>query len=703
MKRINITENGIRLVWEITDSNEMKLLHFSALDFEEKTLLPDTGSQSFYPLEILVSGQDRTGERHGHKYVQTAPGYRMKYCDFQDVKNEKGRKLEIISRDEVTGLCAVNHMQFYDGISVARCWTEVINEGKTSQGLEYVSSFALNGVDKEGMQGFEDKMELYIPHNGWQKELCWKKYTFKELGLCISQSRNHKSSKTIGIGNTGNWSAKEYLPMGCLHNREMNASLVWQIEHNGSWYWEISDQDGHTYLKLSGPTEHHNHWWKNLKPGERFATVPVSVGTATGGFDEVMGEMTKYRRAIRRANEDNERLSIIFNDYMNCLFGNPTTENELPLIDKAAEAGCEYYCIDCGWYAKGGWWDGVGEWLPCEDRFPGSLKALMDNIRSKGMVPGLWLELEVMGINCPKAARAPDEWYFMRHGKRVYDRSRYQLDFRNPEVTAYATEVVERLINEYGAGYLKMDYNIEPGIGTDVNADSSGDGLLEHNRAYLRWLDGIFEKYPDLVIENCASGGLRMDYAMLSRCSIQSTSDQENYKNYATIAANAPSAVTPEQAAVWSYPQAEGDAEEVIFNMVNAMLLRIHQSGHLANLSPERMAYVREGIAYYKTIRHNIKNMLPYWPLGLSEYSDPWVSLGLKGENGDYVAVWRRDSQRPIVSVPIKHLAGRDVKVKCAYPHEENCEYHWNKGAGTLTVKLAAKVSARIFELRYSQ
>ncbi len=208
----------------------------------------------------------------------------------------------------------------------------------------------------------------------------------------------HRSSKTIGIGNTGNWSTKEYIPMGYLCNTETNSSLFWQIEHNGSWYWEISDQDGHVYLKLSGPNEHHNHWWKNLKPGETFLTVPVSVGSCIGGFDEAMGELTKYRRAIRRRNEDNEQLRVIFNDYMNCLFGDPTTEKELPLIDKAAEAGCEYYCIDCGWYSDGFWWDGVGEWFPSNARFPGGFKEVTDYIRSKGMIPGAWLELEVMEI-----------------------------------------------------------------------------------------------------------------------------------------------------------------------------------------------------------------------------------------------------------------------------------------------------------------
>lgn len=62
----------------------------------------------------------------------------------------------------------------------------------------------------------------------------------------------------------------------------------------------------------------------------------------------------------------------------------------------------------------------------------------------------------------------------------MYDRSRYQLDFRHPLVVEHVTEVIDRVVRDYGVGYIKMDYNIEPGIGTEVDADSFGDGLLEH-------------------------------------------------------------------------------------------------------------------------------------------------------------------------------------------------------------------------------
>ncbi len=702
MKKIEIKENGLNLVFGVTDEQEVKLLHCSALPFEEGDITSRTGVQSFTLVELSVAGQNKLGKQHGSNYVRTAPGCRLRFKGMEDAQNEFGRKLRVITFDQETGLEVHSHMQFYDGIPVLRSWTEVVNKGQESQGIEYVSSFALAGITKEGLMDGDEKMRLFIPRNGWQKEFHWNDFTFGELGMsCVQPEDYHRSSTTIGIGNTGAWSTKEYLPMGILKNEETESSLFWQIEHNGSWYWEISDEDGQYYLKLSGPTELQSHWFKSLKPGETFVSVKTAVGSVRGGLDEAGGALTQYRRAIRRKNQDNEKLPVIFNDYMNCLFGEPTTKKELPMIKRAAEMGCEYYCVDCGWYSAGHWWDSVGEWMPSMERFPGGIKEVMDHIRSCGMIPGLWLEIEVMGINCPMADQVPESWYFKRHGKKVAYRSRYQLDFRNPQVREYATSVIRRMVEEYGVGYIKMDYNIEPGIGTDQDADSSGDGLYGHNQAYLEWLDGIFRRYPDLVIENCSSGGMRIDYGMLSRHSIQSTSDQEDYIKYATIAANAPSGLTPEQAAVWSYPMEGGDEEETIFNMVNAMLLRIHQSGHILSLSDARAGLIREGISCYKAIRKDIRQALPFWPLGFSHYRDPWSALGLRVQDTAYVAVWRRSSDDVCQKIPVGCFKGREVKLTQVYPSGEDFQVpaRWSRDDGSFTVKMAREFSARLFKL----
>lgn len=715
MKKIVIKENGIHIVFGITKDNELKLLHFSSADFDENNLCPEENfiKEAFQLVQVSFSGYNRPYEKHGNKHIVTAPGFMLKYVGMEDSVNENGRKLMIIQRDDITGAKVITTMEFYNGTSIVRMKNVVTNEGTEDQTLEYLSSFCYTGIEKEGNTSTDDKIELRIPHNGWQKEMSWMTYSLPDLGFAQTQpTRYQRTSKTIEVTNTGNWSTKEYLPMGYLANKEADSSLFWQIEHNGSWHYEIGDQNRHFYLNVSGPTEIQSHWFKILKPGESFESVPVAVGVANNNFSKAMGELTKYRRMIRRPNEDNEKLPIIFNDYMNCLFGDPTTEKELPLIDAAAEQGCEYFVIDAGWYAKGEWWDSVGEWQECRERFPNGLIEVTDYIRAKGMIPGVWLELEVMGINCEKAKTVPDDWFFLRHGKRVFDRSRYQLDFRNPAVIDHATEVIDRVVKEYGVGYIKMDYNIEPGIGTELDADSVGQGMLEHELAYLAWLDGIFVKYPELVIENCSSGGLRIDYALLSRYSIQSTSDQEDYTNYATITANAATGVTPEQAAVWSYPQRDGDREETIYNMVNAILLRVHQSGHLAELSLERSVLVKEGLDYYKTIRHNIKNSLPYWPTDVADNRDTWLSTALFAENKMYVAVWRRGGTNKSFVIPLQQgielsLAARgldkssvkQVTANCAYPKQADCEYSFDTHSGNLEVTFEKEVMARLFEI----
>ncbi len=693
---IEIEENGLYLTVEISEEKDLRLLHFASFPlFAAARNWDDKKKSKFRLVELHISGENQN-DHHGSKHTGSMPSNRLKFMRWSDSRTNIGRKVIFVQIDEVTEVEVSTYFQFYDGIPVVSVWSEVVNKGNSPVGLEYFSSFALTGLDKEGEAVREAKMRLHIPHNTWYGEAQWQVYSLPELGL---NTVNEFSMKRLSYGSTGTWSSSQYAPMGVLENTETGTSLVWQIEHNGSWHWEISDIRDLLYMQLSGPTEAEHQWWKQLQPGQTFHTVPAAVGAVNGGIQESIAVMTKYRRAIRRPNDDNIVLPVIFNDYMNCLFGDPTTVKLLPLIDAAADAGCEIYCIDCGWYSDGYWWDGVGEWLPSQQRFPGGIEEVLTYIRRRGMIPGLWLELEVMGINCKLANQLPDDWFFVRHGKRVIDHSRYQLDFRNPSVQKYADKIMDRLVQEYGVGYIKMDYNINAGVGTEIGADSFGDGLLDHNRAYLAWLDRVFEKYPELVIENCGSGGMRLDYALLSRHSIQSSSDQTDYLLNGIIAAASASLVTPEQCAVWSYPLREGDREEVIFNMVNCMLLRIHQSGHLAEISPERFALVKQGIAYYKTIRSAIAHGLPFWPLGLPRFGQSWACYGIQTNDRAYIAIWCLDSMDPAIQFALPQFAGRNIKIFQSYPTGSPGEASWNLDNGTLTVVLPSPYSARIFEI----
>ncbi|WP_036375555.1 glycoside hydrolase family 36 protein, partial [Micromonospora sp. ATCC 39149] len=444
-------------------------------------------------------------------------------------------------------------------------------------------------------------------------------------------------------------------------------------------------------------------WQQQLQPGDSFTTVPVSVAVSCAGLAGAVAALTGHRRTLVRPHRDRLTLPVVFNDYMNTLMGDPTTAKLLPLVDAAADAGAEIFCVDAGWYDNDlNWWDSVGEWQPSRTRFPRGIEEVLTRIRDRDMVPGLWLEPEVIGVRSPMADKLPPEAFLQRGGTRLVEHDRYHLDLRHPAAVAHLDEVVDRLVEQLGVGYLKLDYNIDPGTGTDLDADSVGAGLLAHNRAHLGWLDRLHHRHPDLILENCASGGMRMDYALLSRMQLQSTSDQQDYRRYPPIAVTAPMSVLPEQSANWAYPQPDMPDEQLAFTLCTGMLGRLYLSGRLDAMRPDQLRAVRDAVEAYRGIRADLADTVPLWPLGLPAWNDPWLSLALRRQNVTYLGVWRRDDADRSATLRLPHLTGQQVTVELLHPrHLSPWTCTWVPATATLTVTPTRPepFTARIFRI----
>jgi alpha-galactosidase len=627
-------------------------------------------------VEVAVQCSGENSPDQGMKSSEGQPGERLLFAGRREESARQGKRLVCMHTDPLLKLRVESIYEALDGLPVVRRYSRIINDGSSPVGIEFLSSAMLHGLADP--QNFDRELRIHLALNSWMAEGQWQTLRPSEMGF-VENERTSRSEAQAG--SIGSWSTNRYLPMAMAENTRLGLTWFWQIEHNGSWYWEISNvsaRDNYAddvYAYLGGPDDLHSAAWKRLKPGETYETVPVAIGCVRGGFSDAVEALTRYRRAAcEKPRINNSRCVVIFNDYMNCLWGDPTEDKELPLIAAAAEAGCEYFVIDAGWYADlhEDWSPTIGAWQPSPARWPRGLKFVLDEIRQAGMIPGLWLEPEVAGANS-LLAHKPDDWFLARHGKRVLKNSRYLLDFRNPEVLAYLNLVIARLVNDYGVGYIKMDYNVDSLQGTELNAESFGQGLLEHNRAHLAWLEGVLNRYPDLTIENCGSGGGRMDYAMLSRLHIQSMTDQEDYLKLPGILVGASAAVLPEQLGIWSYPLANGDADQASFNMVTAMMCRIHQSGRLDILSVQAGSEVKEGIRLYKeVIRKHIPTAVPFYPLGLPDVTNSKapIALGMRSPGQTLQAVWRIDgpatTRIPLVTRNPKLLYPTDVGIKIA-------------------------------------
>ncbi len=654
--------------------------------------------------EVNVVGENRDSHL-GNKMICSSESSCLKYISHELCAN----RLVIVQRSE---LVEVRTYFFIENASNAvRVYTEVENISERAILLDEVSSFVYSGFC--GGCGDAENAYFYRFLQSHHAECQPRKASLSELGITDAFAAGQNR---IGGANIGSWSTKEELPQGILEYR--GKFTMFQIQSNTSWYYEIGDRKTRAgkslYLYLGGANGTFGAWTKHLAPKESYRTVTVAL-CVSDSLNGVIGEMTKYRRSIAGKNGADTDLPIIFNEYMHLSWDSPAEEYTRTYLSVAQRAGADYYVIDCGWHDEE---DGkiiypyVGRWKESKARFPHGIRATTDAIRACAMKAGLWIEPEIVGYKCKEMLDYyGDDCFLHRYGKKICVMGRYFLNFRKEKVLSYLSETIRRMVEDYGAEYIKLDYNQDIGVGADLQGGSLGEGLEDDRTAYLAWIDSIRAAYPQVLFETCSSGGMRMDYCTLSHFSMVSTSDQTDYRKYPYIAANVLSAVLPEQAAVWNYPVAGNgepgepfhpdrawveshiDNEQVVMNTVNALLGRMHLAGHVDRLSDKKFELVREGIAYFKKLTPVKKIALPYFPLGFTRFGQKYAASGLRDGNKIFLAVWNLNGVERI-EIPFE---SKIKSVSVGYPKTLPTDF--SVEGNFLTVRFDKAYQARFFEV----
>lgn len=637
----------------------------------------------------------RFGNNNGStalRHSGTRLGASLRYVGHQSKTRDGVETLVVEQVDSESGLRAQSTFESWPGVAAVRTSTTVsLVAGAEPLTLWAVSGWSTGAVVSEDVNA----LDVWCAESGWMAENRWGRQPLRGTGLVATrpESPGETAGSAIAVASSSTWSSGAFIPAGAVQNRKTERTLAWQVEHNGAWLWEVGERpwwgwatnpqvaneeaagpptedrsrDG-AYVAVLGPTDSRHAWSLTLTDGHSFRTVPVSFAAADS-LDAAFGQLAAHRRVTRRSHPQNATLPVVFNDYMDTLEGDPTEAKLLPLVDAAAAVGCEYFCIDAGWYDDtAGWWASVGDWIPSTVRFPRGISFVLDRIRGHGLIPGLWLEPEVVGVRSRAATTLPDRAFLQRSGVRIRERDRYFLDLRSPEARAHLDQTMDRLVTDLGIGYFKLDYNVTPGPGTDVDAESVGEGLRQHLEALVAWLGSVLDRHPDLVLENCGSGGLRSDFAMLGQLQLQSTSDQQDPLLYPAIAIGSMVHILPEQAAQWAYPQAGMSEEEIVFTMCTGLTGRLYQSGLLDRMDAGQLSLVTAGVAAHKLTRHAIARSTPRFPTGLPSWDDAWLSVAFDVEPETYVLVWRQSHAPRAVQLELPHLVGAELTISQVYP-----------------------------------
>lgn len=542
---------------------------------------------NFYP-EVKIMGDPYSiGFANGLSLCKSPSSFGFKEVSSQETEKvyENDRSHRIIIH--------INNRTVPYG-EVTEVATEFINNSQKPCTLEMLSSFAIYGVKAD---------KIHRLQSFWSAEGKLRTETVTDLHL--EPSWNRCATRVEKFGNLGSMPVRKYFPFIALEDSEGGEVLGIQLYSPASWQIELLCKESDELTVVGGIADRDfGHWTKKINPGESFITPKAVIAKGKSLYDVTNALVSAQQPDISPVDND---MGIAFNEYCTT-WGNPSFENVKRIADKLEGKGVKYLVIDSGWYGSGNWWETIGDWNVNEDRFPGGMKPIADYIRSKGMIPGMWYEYEALAKSA-KYYNNP-EYLIQKDGVPLTVVERRFWDLENPWVVDYLREKVINQLKKSGFGYLKIDYNDTLGMGCDgcEGSDGMGENLRKKVEASKDFFRLMKKEIPDLVIENCSSGGHRLEPSMMELCSQASFSDAHETKAIPIIAANMHRVIKPSQSQIWAVLRGGDDDNRIYYSLCSTFMGRMCLSGDIYNLNSHQWELVEKGMDFYRLAADIIKD-----------------------------------------------------------------------------------------------
>jgi hypothetical protein len=402
------------------------------------------------------------------------------------------------------GLTAVITATVYEAHSVIVVDVEVSNATDTAIEVPSLSSLHLR------IPRSSDTSLSVLAGGRWDESLPPRGYRLQTFGL--HEIGRHEQ---FGAAEDGR-SSGEYVPWYTLRNAD--GGLITSLAWSGRWRLDAARKGDAEALSLGISDFAHR-----LGPGEKVTLPTMVVSGFAGTLDDGANAWRRWLTEHWMPSTPENWPWIQYNHWY-AYFGDIDAERLLDEARLAAEAGCEVFVIDDGWFRgrrPDSYFAGWGDWVEDLEKFPRGIKAFGDDIRSLGMAFGLWVEPERADDN-GDLVRAHPDWVAMRGGEPIYrpgpdGNEGVHLCLGNPDVQRWMTDEIIRVVHDYGVDWLKWDYNLGYGLGCDAadHGHQAADGHHAHTLGLYKVMEELRHACPDLVIENCASGGHRVDLGLL--------------------------------------------------------------------------------------------------------------------------------------------------------------------------------------------
>ena len=411
---------------------------------------------------------------------------------------EECTTLELCCEDYHTGLQAVLTYTVFEDVDVITRSVKVVNGGNEALHLTKVFSACLDMDNKD--------FDVISLHGSWARE---RHIQEREVGhgkFSVESARgksSHQDHPFMAIKTKGT-------------DQEHGEVYAMHFVYSGNFKAMVQN-DQFDQIRMVMGIHPDGFKWK-LEPGASFQAPEVVMVYS----DEGLGKMTRtfhdlYRNHLIRGQYKDKKRPILINNWEATYF-EFNTEKLIAIAKQASELGIEMLVMDDGWF--GNRCDdnrALGDWIVNEEKLPGGLKYLVDEVNKLGMKFGIWFEPEMISPDSDLYRAHPD-WAIAIPGRvGTLSRNQYVLDLSRRDVIDYVYESFAKILRSANIEYVKWDMNRElTDLGSaTLPADQMGELYHRYVLAVYELQDRMMKEFPYLLIENCSGGGARFDPAML--------------------------------------------------------------------------------------------------------------------------------------------------------------------------------------------
>ena len=316
---------------------------------------------------------------------------------------------------------------------------------------------------------------------------------------------------------------------GCpreLTGRVIGGTLAWA----GNYRIALDNDNTHTTHLFAGINEEQSQY--TLQPREVFTTPVFAFTFSDEGKSGVSRNIHRWAR-LHRLNHGTELRDVLLNSWEGVYF-KVNQEGMDRMMADLADLGGELFVMDDGWfgdkYPRNNGETSLGDWTVCREKLPQGIEGLTESARKHGVKFGIWIEPEMTNTRSELYEKHPD-WVIQqpyRENRKGRGGTQQVLDLSNPAVQEFVFGVVDRLMTAHpDIAYIKWDANrCANSIGSAFQRpDEQSHFWIEYTQGLYKVMERIRAKYPDVLIQACASGGGRVEFGAMKYFNEVWTSD----------------------------------------------------------------------------------------------------------------------------------------------------------------------------------